>query len=313
MARSLVWMAAVALAAPAGAAAQAAPARTVQVQMRNVAFHVDTTIVLNLHYVRGELRRTDPEHAPFLDDKHSFTLGIDSARIGITPASLSDLLNRYTFAYPGSPLRKLTVTIDHGQIRQHGLMHGISFTMMGDLTLTPNGELRLHPSSIKAAGIKVGGLMKFFGLHLQKLVDTKQARGVRIDHDDFFLSPSGLLPPPTVDGQLTGVEVNDSEIVQTFSPPSGHTPEALKPPLAKAENYMFFRKGVLKFGKLTMEDTDLLIVDAEPRDPFDFFLDQYNTQLVAGYEKNTVDHGLIVMMPDFSRVRGKRGAVRSEK
>ena len=83
MARSLVWMAAVALAAPAGAAAQAAPARTVQVQMRNVAFHVDTTIVLNLHYVRGELRRTDSEHAPFLDDKHSFTLGIDSARIGI--------------------------------------------------------------------------------------------------------------------------------------------------------------------------------------------------------------------------------------
>lgn len=302
MARSLVWMAVLAMAAPTGATAQAAPVRTVQVQMRNVAFHIDTTLVLGLHYVRGELRRSDPEHAPFLDDKHTFTLSIDTARIGITPAALSDLLNRYTFAYPGSPLRKLTITIDHGRLRQHGLMHGISFTMVGDLTLTQDGELRLHPSSIQAVGIKVGGLMKFFGLHLQKLVDTKRARGVRIDADDLLLSPSELLPPPKIEGRLTGVEVTDSEIVQTFSPPSGHVPEPLKPPLAKAENYMFFRKGVLRFGKLTMEDTDLLIVDAEPRDPFDFFLDQYNVQLVAGYSRNTVDHGLIVTMPDFGKV-----------
>jgi len=45
---------------------------------------------------------------------------------------------------------------------------------------------------------------------------------------------------------------------------------------------MFFRGGVLRFGKLTMHDTDLMIVDAEPEDPFDSFLDQYNAQLVAG-------------------------------
>jgi hypothetical protein len=61
-----------------------------------------------------------------------------------------------------------------------------------------------------------------------------------------------------------------------------------------------------------MEDTDLLIVDAEPKVAFDFFLDRYNAQLVAGYSRNTVDHGLIVMMPDFDKVRGK-GEVRSEK
>jgi hypothetical protein len=280
--------------------------------MRNVDFHVDSSIVLGIRYLRGELRRTDPEHAPYLDDKLSFTLAIDTGRIAISPEALSDLLNRYTFAYRGSPLRKLTITIDHGQLRQRGLMHGISFTVVGDLTLTPDGELRLHPTSIKAAGIKVGGLMKFFGLHLQKLVDTKRARGVRIEGDDFLLSPSELLPPPKVEGRLTGVEVNDSVIVQSFSPPSGPVPEPLKPPLAKAENYMLFRHGVLRFGKLTMEDTDLLIVDAEPKDAFDFFLDRYNAQLVAGYSRNTVDHGLIVMMPDFDKVRGK-GEVRSEK
>ena len=75
-------------------------------------------------------------------------------------------------------------------------MRGISFSVLGELSLTPEGKLRLHPTTIKALGIKVGGLMKFFGLNLQKLVDTRRARGVSIDHDDFLLSPTELLPPP---------------------------------------------------------------------------------------------------------------------
>ena len=166
----------------------------VQAQMRNVAFHVDSTTVLAIHYARGVLRRTAPEHPAFLDDKHSFVLDLDTARIGISPAALSQVLNRYTFNYPGSPLRKLVITIEHGHLRQHGRMRGISFDVVGDLSLTSQGELRLHPRDIKAVGIKVGGLMKFFGLRLEKLVDTDRARGVRIDKDDFILSPTKLLP-----------------------------------------------------------------------------------------------------------------------
>ncbi len=55
-----------------------------------------------------------------------------------------------------------------------------------------------------------------------------------------------------------------------------------------------------------------MIVDADPSDPFDFFLDQYNLQLVAGYDRNTPDHGLIVHMPDYRRATGvgKKGGVR---
>ena len=291
---------------PAGGAAQAASERTVQVQMRNVAFHVDSTTVLAIHYARGALRRTSPEHAPYLDDKHSFVLDLDTARIGISPAALSQVLNRYTFNYLGSPLRKLVITIDHGRLRQHGQMRGISFDVVGELSLTPEGDLRLHPTTVKAVGIKVGGLMKFFGLSLEKLVNTDRARGVRIEHDDFILSPTKLLPPPAVDGRLGAIELTDSEIVQIFHPPPGRQAQALTPPVAEPGNYMFFRHGVLRFGKLTMDDTDLLIQDADRRDWFDFWLDRYNDQLVAGSSRNTRDHGLIVQMPDWKSV-GRSG------
>jgi hypothetical protein len=289
---------------PASASGQAAETAAVQVQMRNVAFHVDPTVVLDIRYLRGTLRRTQPDRSPWLDDKRSFDLAIDSATIAISPRSLSDLLNHHTFAYPGSPLKQLRIAIVHGRLEQRGVMRGITFTILGDLSLTKDGELRLHPVSIKAAGIKVGGLMKFFGLHLQKLVDTRQARGVRIDRDDFLLSPAELLPPPGVQGRLSAVAVNDSEIVQLFRPAAGKDIKALPLP-RPAENYMFFRGGVLRFGKLTMHDTDLLIVDSVQADPFDFFLDHYNEQLVAGYSRNTADHGLVVTMPDYRTVESR--------
>jgi hypothetical protein len=300
------WTVLLALVAPTAAVAQAAPDHLVQVQMRNVAFHVDSTIVLDIAYARGRLKRVAPDHPPYLDDKRSFVLALDTARIGISPAALSGLLNRYTFAYPGSPLRRLTITIEHGRLRQHGTMRGISFDLLGDLSLTPEGELRLHPATIKAVGIKVGGLMKFFGLSLQKLVNTERARGVRIEGDDLVLSPTRLLPPPAVEGRVGRVEVTDSEIVQTFRPADGHAPDPLVLPIPKTPNYMFFRGGVLRFGKLTMDDTDLFIEDAAPEDPFDFWLDRYNDQLVGGGSRNTRDHGLIVVMPDFAKL-GHRG------
>jgi hypothetical protein len=86
-----------------------------------------------------------------------------------------------------------------------------------------------------------------------------------------------------------------------FQPAAGAALRPLTVPEPKPENYMYYRGGVLRFGKLTMHDTDLLIMDAEPEDPFDFFLDQYNAQLVAGYSKNTPDHGLVVTMPDYRK------------
>jgi hypothetical protein len=54
-----------------------------------------------------------------------------------------------------------------------------------------------------------------------------------------------------------------------------------------------------------MSETDLKLIDMDPRDPFDFYSARYNDQLVAGYSKNTPDHALRTYMPDFNDL--KRG------
>lgn len=292
------WLGATLIAAtPLNSQSSQSDAGDVQVEMRHVDYKVDSAIALQITYLRGALHPTG-DRPPYFDDKQSFVLGIDSAIIAISPAALGDLLNRYVFAYPGSPLRHLSLSVEKGQLKQQGRLRGMSFTVLGDLTVTPEGELRLHPTSIKAAGIPVGGLMKFFGINLQKLVHLRGTAGVRIDGNDFLLSPAELLPPPRVRGRVIQVEVRDTALVNVFRSREGRI-EPLRPPNSDARNYMYYRGGVLRFGKLTMTDADLEIVDADPRDPFEFFLDRYNLQLVAGYSRNTPDHGLIVLMPDY--------------
>ena len=88
---------------------------------------------------------------------------------------------------------------------------------------------------------------------------------MRIENEDFYLNPPELLPPPLVMGKVGGVEVTDSAMVLTFQPQDSGAVKLLKVPEVKSENYMFHRGGVLRFGKLTMHETDLMIVDAEPK------------------------------------------------
>ena len=285
---------------------RAAPA-PVQVQMRNVALHVDATTVVRIAELRGELISTSPNRPPVFDDKRSFKVRVDSAEIAVDSAALTQLLNRYLFSYKGSPLRDLKVTTEGAQLKIEGeLRKGvpIPFSMTAEPSVLPDGMLRLHPTKVKTLGVPTKRLMALFGVELDNLISLKKANGARIDGDDFVLDPSALLPPPRIEGHLQAVRVEGDRIVQRFGP--GRLP-ALKPPDPSAPNYMYYAGGVLKFGKLTMADTDLQLIDENPRDPFDFSQERYNDQLVAGYSKNTAALGLKVYMPDYHKVAKPRG------
>ena len=93
-------------------------------------------------------------------------------------------------------------------------------------------------------------------------------------------------------------------IVEQFGPAKPQ--HAITPPDRRFPNYMYYRGGTLRFGKLTMDNTDLMLVAEDPRDPFDFSPAQYNDQLMAGYSRNTASHGLITHMPDLDDLTRRR-------
>jgi uncharacterized protein YpmS len=284
------------------AAAAPKPSEPVQTQMRNVNLHVDEQTILNVRSLRGSLVSTKDGEPPVFDDKNSFVVRIDSAEIAISVASLSQLLNGYVFHYDGSPLKKLAVTTEGNTLKVTGTLKkgvDVPFTIVAAPRVDADGNLRLHPSSVKALGIPAKGLLSTFGIELDNLIKVKSDRGVRIDGDDFVLIPSQLLPPPRISGRLQAVRIEPGTVVQIFGP--GHD-APLPLPDRRMRNYMYYRGGTLRFGKLTMSDTDMALIDANQEDPFDFFQERYNEQLVAGYSKNTAAKGLKVYMPDYRRL-----------
>jgi hypothetical protein len=125
---------------------------------------------------------------------------------------------------------------------------------------------------------------------------------VEVEKDDLILDAGEILPPPRISGHVMAIRLEGNNIVQIFGEPQKyswiHVP---------AKNYMAYRGNRLQFGKLIMTDTDMVIVDPDPRDPFDFYLDHYKDQLVAGYSKTTPSFGLQVFMVDFNKLKQKTG------
>ena len=59
--------------------------------------------------------------------------------------------------------------------------------------------------------------------------------------------------------------------------------------------------------KLLMLDAEMQIVDLRPSGFFDFSLDRYHEQLVAGYERTLPDMGLEVYMLGLDKLGSGRG------
>jgi hypothetical protein len=275
-----------------------------RVLMRNVDFHSEESIVLRIRNLRGGLLRKDKSIPPTFDDKSTFILRIDSGIIGVSTDSLNNVMNDHVFNYPKAPLKEISISTEGSQIKMKGKMHKavwVPFEIVGGLSATPEGKIRLHPSSIKAEGVPVKSLLHLFGAELDDLIKGTEAHGVKIEGDDIILDPERITPPPEIRGKVTAVWIDGDEVVQGFGggkKSSGRVMSANRGP-----NFMYFRGGILRFGKLTMRKTDLKIIDANQKDVFDFSIDNYNRQLVAGYTKNKPNYGLVVFMPDYLKIK----------
>jgi hypothetical protein len=264
-------------------------------EMRNVRFHAAPDVILQVTHLRGRLisRRPGP---PVFDDQKSFYIDVDGAELSLDAASVTALVN-HVFAYEHSPLSDLEVKLQDGRLQQKGkLKKGVQipFAVEADVNAS-GGEVRLHPIKVRAAGVPTAKLMDVFGIELDDLIRVRAGRGVAIRDNDLFLAPSQMLPAPQVRGRVSAARVAGDQLSLVL----GSSSEAKEAPSSTSRNYIWFRGGRIRFGRLTMSDADLQLIDADPRDPFDFYAERYNDQLVAGYSRNTPSGALRTYMPDY--------------
>ena len=277
----------------------------VDVEMRNVELHLDGDITLHVRHLRGHFVATGRSGIPYLDDTSSYHVMVDSGQVAVDVASLNTLLTR-TLGNGRSNVRKLQVSVDeNGQLKQTGTIDraiDLPFSARAEVAATPDGRIRVHTRAVRGYGVPMTPLLKLFSVEMDDLLEVPADRGITVDGNDLLLDPSRLLPAPAMRGRITDVRLEGRMLVQTFG--SGD-PRPLSPP-AVSRNFIYWRGGQLSFGKLTMSETDLELVDNDPRDPFDFSVDHWTDQLVAGYSKTTTRRGLKAIVPDYDDLVSRR-------
>ncbi len=277
----------------------------VNTAMTNVNYHLTDRIIVHIISLNGKLT-PKPDQSVVFDDRGSFEILVDSANVRLSTASLTNDLNDFVFAKSDAPLKKLSATTEGDQLTVKGLLvskGGIPFSSTGTLAVTPEGMIRVHTTKVEALHLPVKGLMDMLGLDTAKLVNTRKVEGLSVDKDDLILDPRVILPPPQLHGRLTSIKIENGEIALTFTPAGEKGSQAALKNSCGAVNYLQFKGGTVRFGKLTMADSDLVLLDMQPADPFDFSIHHYPEQLAAGYSKMTPEGGLCVHVPDFDKLK----------
>jgi len=275
--------------------------RPIDFAMKNVTYHYSEPVAVHIAQLQGELVPTKTGAIVFFDDKNSFNLRLNYAEISISCNTLAQVLNENVFASSDSPIKNLSIESKNNQLIMKGKLPqkaDVAFETVGTLSADTDGQIRVHSDHVKAAHLPVKGLMDLLGIDIAGLIDTKKIHGITVEKDDIILDPEQIFPAPHIKGKVAAVHISGNDIVLTFG-----TPQASNFAVKLPGNYMAFRHSDMQFGKLTMHDADLIMIDMEPRDPFDFFLDHYQDQLVAGYTKSTPQYGLRAYTRDYNKLR----------
>jgi hypothetical protein len=275
------------------------------IAMRHVALHVADGVVLDVTSLDGELVSQKAGQPPVFDDPGSYVLRMRTADATMNAASLTTLVRQRTAAGGDDRLRDLQLAIEEGALKISGKLHKgvwVPFTLSADVAASGDGRIRLHARKLKTAGVPVKGLLDLFGVDVGKLMKMPAGSGISADGDDLLLDTTTLMPPPRMEGRVERVAIAGDRMALTMTGDGRPPAPPAKRPLPSARNYIYFFGGSVRFGKLTMSDADMQLIDADARNPFDFFPAKYEAQLVAGYSRNTPQKGLQVFMPDYAAV-----------
>jgi hypothetical protein len=279
-----------------------------RIEMRKVLLGDDVEGTLRIQWLNGQVYPTKLGSAISLDDKNSFLVQIQN---GVMSTSLSDmtrLMNNRIFSYPGSPLSHLVLSAKGTQLKLNASLKkdlDLPVEIIADVGTTPKGDMKLHVASLKTLKLSLKGMLGMFGLKVGDLVDAKGAKGVTVDGNDLILDIERLLPPPRKRGRITKVEVSGNDLIETFGT------QAFQPS-SDHRSYLKFQGGAIEFGKLRMSDCDLTLSDPDKPEWFDFNLDHYQRQLVAGINKITPANGLESFVPGYARVAKSAAATKRE-
>jgi hypothetical protein len=246
-------------------------------------------------WIRGEMLRTNPRVVPSLDATESFIFDIQKGVIHANIGDLTVYLN--AVSAPDAPLKQITVQPDGQQLKVHGILKKIvplPVEIVGTLSPLANGDVRFHTNKISLLKIPMKGLLGVLHIQISYIVNATHIPGIQITENDIIFDTSRLLPPPHIRGQITSIHIDPPDIEVVYG--NARNDEVK---LAQWHNFLRLSGGTINFGKLTMHQADLTMIDVSDTPWFGLDLANYQAQLTKGYARITPTSGVEAYMPDL--------------
>lgn len=251
-------------------------------------------------YVRwldGQLARTHPHVNPSFDDPDSFYLNIQS---GVLRANIGDLGTFLNAGLTNSPLKNLHLQAEGDQLKLTGTIKKIvplPIQLMGRISAMADNRIRLQVTKLDVLKVPVKGLLGIFKISVADLFKGS-IEGVEIDGNDLFFDTQKLMPPPRIRGTLTTARIVSPDIEEVYGNASADVER-----VELWRNFLSLKGGSINFGKLTMNNVDLMMIDISKDPWFDLDLVNYQAQLTGGYTRVTPQMGLQIFMPDLRDIQ----------
>jgi hypothetical protein len=244
------------------------------------------------------MTRTRRDINPTFDDPESFVLDI---KTGVLRANIGDINNFLNTSLTKSPLKNVTISGDGNQIKLKGTLHKIiplPIEMTGTITAVPDNRIQIHVTKLSVLKVPFKGLLGAFHVEISDLFQAPDLPGVQVTGNDITFDTQKLLPPPHIRGHLTTVHIANPDLEEIYGDAQDDVER-----VEQWRNFLRLRGGTIDFGKLTMHQVDLIMIDISKDAWFDLDLANYQEQLVNGYTRMTPQAGLQIFMPDRREIK----------
>jgi hypothetical protein len=250
-----------------------------------------------VRWLRGQMARTSRNVNPSFDEPDSFYIDV---KTGVIHTNVGDLANFLNEGVANSPLKNIKLSGDGDQLKLTGTLHKViplPIEVISTIGVAPDNRIQIHVTKINLLKIPFKKLLGGFNVTVASLFRATDIPGVEVKDNDIFLDSGKAVPPPHIRGQLTSVRIINPDFQQIY----GNAQEDVTR-VEQWRNYLQLHGGTIDFGKLTMRQVDLMMVDLSNNAWFDLDLTNYQDQLVNGYTRMTPQAGLQIFMPSLEQI-----------
>ncbi len=196
------------------------------IEANNVTYRLmEGHLKVKIPYAQVQLTDRTPEDAMHLEGL-DFNMNMQAGQVSVSDVDVSITLGRL-LDQQKAPVKNLRVTFDpdnqinvSGKLSKFGL--AVPFKVQGHISATAQGEVKYALGRVSVMGIPVNGLMKTFGLSIEKTLKLNDpAKGYHAVGNTVYINPNQILAQPGIQANLSQVTTHLGNLVATF----GNTPE----------------------------------------------------------------------------------------